>query len=49
MQVQPMLISIVAINKNIVQLNQNKYINVAQHYRIHQMLEHSRCIAQLKW
>ena len=47
-QVQLMLISIIAVNKSIIQINQNECINVAQHYRIHQTLECTRCIAQPK-
>ena len=47
-EVRLVLILIVAKNKNVVQIHQNKIINVPMHNGIHEMLEGAWCIAQPK-
>ena len=48
-EVRLVLILSVAKHENIVQIHQDKIINVPMHNRIHELLEGTWCIAKPKW
>ena len=48
-EVRLVLILVIAKNKNIVQIHQNKVVNLPMHNGVHKMLEGTWCIAELKW
>ena len=47
-EVRLMLILIVAKNEDVVQIHQNKVVNVPMHNGVHKMLEGTWCIAEPK-
>ena len=48
-EVRLVLILVIAKNKNIVQIHQNKVINVPMHNRIHESLEGNWGVTKPKW